>query len=421
MQTMENPEIEQLLQATKQASARLATTSDAAKTRLLEQLAWHLDQNHAEILKANALDLAALPDSDPKKDRLRIDPARLSQLAESVRQVSRLPDPCGQVLVQKTLSNGLNLTKKTVPFGVVGVIYESRPNVTIDVSALCLRSGNAVVLKGGKEARHSNEALTRVLHMALEEVHLPTDLVQLLPSDRSVVEVLFQATRWLDVLIPRGSDALIQYVRQNALVPTIETGAGVVHTYVHASARPKQAAELAWNAKTSRPSVCNALDTLLVDSAVLDDFWSLLLQKLQPSGVRIHADPASFQKIQALGYEMVYPARPEDFGKEWLDLDLSIRVVSGPEEALEHISTYSSRHSEAIVAEDPYWIERFLDEVDAAAVYVNASTRFTDGGEFGLGAEMGISTQKLHARGPFALEKLVTEKWIVRGQGQIRI
>jgi glutamate-5-semialdehyde dehydrogenase len=418
---MENPEIELLLQKTKKAAARLAVASDAEKTRLLEHIAWELEQHEAEILEANALDLDNLHDSDPKKDRLKLDPERLTQLAQSIRKVATLPDPCGQMLLQKTLPNGLLITKKSVPFGVIGVIYESRPNVTIDVSALCLRSGNAVVLKGGKEARHSNLALTSVIHQALEKMGLSTDLVRLLPAERSVVEVMFKATRWLDVLIPRGSDALIQYVRQNSLVPTIETGAGVVHTYVHASAIPDQAANIVWNAKTSRPSVCNALDTLLVDEGVDRLFWNFLSEKLRQTGVKIHADPGSYQKLRELEYPHVQPASPEDFGKEWLDLDLSIRMVSGPEEALEHISQHSSRHSEAIIAEDPVWVERFLEEVDAAAVYVNASTRFTDGGEFGLGAEIGISTQKLHARGPFALEKLVTEKWIVRGEGQVRI
>ena len=413
--------ISSLLQKTKEASAILARLDDGARSELLMEMAAVLLEKTGFVLAENQKDLDLLSDSDPKKDRLKLTESRIAGLAESLQAVSQLPDPTNRVLLERNLPNGLHIKKMAVPLGVVGIIYESRPNVTMDVSALCLRSGNAVVLKGGKEAERSNTALVQCIHEALNRKNLPNDLVLLLPSDRSVVKEMFTATRFLDVLIPRGSDQLIQFVRQNSLVPTIETGAGVVHIYVHKSADLQMAADIIINAKTSRPSVCNALDCVLADVEIASALMQKLAPRLAEFQVEVHADDRSHSALETLDYPFLLKATDEDFGKEWLDFALSIKVVEGIDEALRHIGQYSSRHSEAIIADNAEVTGRFLNEVDAAAVYVNASTRFTDGGEFGLGAEIGISTQKLHARGPFALEKLVTEKWVVRGNGQIRI
>ena len=413
--------ISSLLQKTKDASAILARLDDGARSELLMEMAVVLLEKTGFVLAENQKDLDLLSDSDPKKDRLKLTESRIAGLAESLKSVSELPDPTQRVLLERNLPNGLHIKRMAVPLGVVGIIYESRPNVTMDVSALCLRSGNAVVLKGGKEAERSNTALVQCIHEALNRKNLPAELVLLLPSDRSVVQEMFTATRFLDVLIPRGSDQLIQFVRQNSLVPTIETGAGVVHIYVHQSADLQMATDIIINAKTSRPSVCNALDCVLADAEIASGLMRKLAPRLAEFQVEVHADDISLSGLEMLDYPFLLKATEEDFGKEWLDFALSIKVVEGIDEALRHIGQYSSRHSEAIIADNAELTARFLNEVDAAAVYVNASTRFTDGGEFGLGAEIGISTQKLHARGPFALEKLVTEKWVVRGNGQIRI
>ena len=304
--------------------------------------------------------------------------------------------------------------------GVVGVIYESRPNVTIDVASLCLRSGNACVLKGGKEATFSNTCLVGLIHEILAKYGVADEAVLLLPSDRKFTEELLKATRYVDIIIPRGSDSLIQYVRQNSLIPTIETGAGVVHTYVETSADLAKAKGIIVNARVSRPSVCNSLDCAIIDEAIIEKFLPMLIEDFKKWNVEVYADKASFAVLEKIGYEKLQKAKEEDFGKEWLDYKITIKTVGGFDEALAHVQAFSSRHSEAILTQNQGFAERFLAEVDAAAVYHNASTRFTDGGQFGLGAEIGISTQKLHARGPFALEKLVTEKWVVLGDGQVR-
>lgn len=408
------------LAAVQTAAAALRRRSDPQRQALLHTLADGLTAATAPILAANQADLTRMPDGDPRKDRLLLTPARLHDLATSIRSIAQLPDPTGQRLSQRTLPNGLSVEKISVPLGVVGVIYESRPNVTVDVAALCLRTGNAVVLRGGSDAAASNAALVAVIHQALAAHDLPTSVVALLPTERELVRELLTADQYVDILIPRGSQALIDFVRREATVPTIETGAGVCHTYVAASADLDQAARIVVNAKVSRPSVCNALDTILVDAAVAADFLPRILPGLGAYAVEIFADAAAAPLLQAAGYPHWQVAQAADFGREFLDYKCSLKLVAGPEEALDHIRRYSSRHSEAIVSEDPALCERFLAEVDAAAVYANASTRFTDGGVFGLGAEIGISTQKLHARGPFALEKLVTEKWVVRGAGQVR-
>lgn len=409
-----------LLQAAQQAAAAVRRLSPATKTDLLNRLADVLTDHTAQIVAENRRDLDRMDRTDPKFDRLKLTESRVQGLADSLRDVAVLPDPAGEVLLERTIEQGLSLKKVAVPLGVVGVIYEARPNVTVDVASLCLRSGNACVLKGGKEADFSNRYLVGLIQAVLTEFDVPKAAVTLLPPDRAVVNELLTAVRYVDIIIPRGSDSLIQFVRQNSLVPTIETGAGVCHTYVEATADLTKAAAIVVNAKVSRPSVCNALDCVLVDAAVADRFLPMLTDDFGKWNVEVFADETSYGILQRAGYANLQPARPDDFGREFLDYKCAIKVVAGPDEALSHIQAYSSRHSEAIVSQDQPTIDRFLREVDAAAVYANASTRFTDGGCFGLGAEIGISTQKLHARGPFALEKLVTEKWIVVGDGQVR-
>lgn len=409
-----------LLQAAQQASAAVRRLGDAQKTALLNRLSTVLTDNTVLILAENRKDLDQMPESDPKYDRLKLTEPRLLALAQSLREVALLPDPAGAVLLEREIEPGLRLKKIAVPLGVVGVIYESRPNVTVDVAALCLRSGNACVLKGGKEADHSNRVLVGLIQQVLAEFEVPTAAVTLLPPDRAVVNELLTATRYVDILIPRGSESLIQFVRQHSLVPTIETGAGVVHIYVEQTANLEKARDIVVNAKVSRPSVCNALDCLLVDKAIADTFLPMLLAEFLKWDVEVFADEVAYHRFSVAHYPYLQRAQPTDFGREFLDYKCAIKVVSGLDEALAHIQTYSSRHSEAILSQNQPLIDRFLNEVDAAAVYANASTRFTDGGMFGLGAEIGISTQKLHARGPFALEKLVTEKWVVVGHGQIR-
>ncbi len=409
-----------LLQKTQQAAATVRQLSDAQRSKLLNNLASLVEQSQALIMSENQKDLDLMDKADAKYDRLLLTESRIQSLADSLREVALLPDPTGEILVEKNLANGLNIKKIAVPMGVVGVIYESRPNVTIDVASLCLRSGNACVLKGGKEAHFSNQCLVSLIHRALNEFGIANEAVLLLPTDRKFTEELLKATRFVDIIIPRGSDALIQFVRQNSLIPTIETGAGVVHIFVEKSADLVKAKEIIVNARVSRPSVCNSLDCAVIDEAIIDDFLPMLVEDFKKWNVEIYADEPSYAVFDKIGYKKLHKANAEDFGKEWLDYKISIKTVKNIDEALLHIQAFSSRHSEAILTENKAFAERFLAEVDAAAVYHNASTRFTDGGVFGLGAEIGISTQKLHARGPFALEKLVTEKWVILGNGQVR-
>lgn len=409
-----------LLEQTHLAAGAVRRLSDASKQALLLHLADLIGTQQDAILQANQKDLDRMDDADPKKDRLLLNPARLQAIAESIREVAALPCPAGQVLSERTLPNGILLRKIAVPLGVVGIIYESRPNVTLDVSALCLRSGNAVALRGSSDAWHSNQALVHVIQQALATFHIPEAAVTLLPTDRALVLELLRATRYVDMIIPRGSESLIQFVRQHALVPTIETGAGVCHTYIHRAADLEKARNIVVNAKVSRPSVCNALDTILLDQEIAERFLPMLKPDFEHWQVEVFADITSFPILQKAGFYRLQVAQTADFGREFLDYKCSVRVVADLAEALEHIRQFSSRHSEAIVSEDETVCQYFMETVDAAAVYANASTRFTDGGEFGLGAEIGISTQKLHARGPFALEKLVTEKWMAYGNGQVR-
>ncbi|MDE2393088.1 MAG: glutamate-5-semialdehyde dehydrogenase [Cytophagales bacterium] len=407
-------------QRTRFAASSLAMANGESRNGVLARIAELIRVNSSEILRENQQDVDQMAIDHPMRDRLLLTQDRLDALASSVLSVMQLPDPTGQVLSKKTLPNGLDLSKITVPLGVVGVIFESRPNVTIDVAALCIRSGNAVVLRGGSDAFHTNTILVKLIHQALAQNGFSTDLVYLMPTDRAHVTTLLTAVRYIDVIIPRGSEALIQRVRKESLVPTIETGAGVCHTYVAASADLSMAVAIVVNAKVSRPSVCNSLDTIIVHQSIAAEFLPLVAESLKTYSVKIYADVVALTALEKVGYPYLEKAVESDFGREFLDFACSIKVVQDLPEAIEHISTYSSRHSEAIVSSDEKEAQFFLSTVDAAAVYWNASTRFTDGGEFGLGAEIGISTQKLHARGPFALEKLVTEKWIGIGQGQIR-
>ncbi|GAB4029388.1 glutamate-5-semialdehyde dehydrogenase [Spirosoma gilvum] len=409
-----------LLQSAQQAAAAVRRLSPDQKTALLNRLADVLAAHTADIVAENQKDLDRMSATDPKYDRLKLTEARIADLSKSLREVAVLPDPAGEVILERTIEQGLQLKKIAVPLGVVGVIYEARPNVTVDVASLCLRSGNACVLKGGKEADFSNRYLVGLIQGVLVEFNVPKAAVTLLPPDRAVVNELLTATRYVDIIIPRGSDSLIQFVRKNSLVPTIETGAGVCHAYVEATADLDKAVAIVVNARVSRPSVCNSLDCVLVDEQIAERFLPMLTDDFNKWNVEVFADETAYAIFEKAGYTNLQHAQSEDFGREFLDYKCAVKVVNGLDEALSHIQAYSSRHSEAILSQNQPLIDQFLREVDAAAVYANASTRFTDGGVFGLGAEIGISTQKLHARGPFALEKLVTEKWIVVGDGQVR-
>ncbi|OLY92760.1 glutamate-5-semialdehyde dehydrogenase [Cnuella takakiae] len=407
-----------LLQKTHKAASSLRASTDAQLRKTLLSMADLLEADSKAILKANQSDVARQEPNDPRTDRLLLNEQRIGSIANAMRQISKLPNPGGKLLEKRKLPNGLLLQKIAVPLGVVGAIYESRPNVTFDIAALCIRSGNACVLKGSSEAEATNKAAIKIIKAALKENGINPDCVTLLPAARETVAELFTATRYVDVLIPRGSDGLIQYVRKNSLVPVIETGAGVCHIYVESEADLKKALRIVVNAKTSRPSVCNAVDAILVDEAIAADFLPSLAAAFLPFEVAVFAAPKAARQLK--GYPFLQEARPEDFGREFLSLQCAIKTVKNLDEALAHISAFSTRHSEAIISRNKAQCKRFVQEVDAAAVYTNASTRFTDGEEFGLGAEIGISTQKLHARGPFALEKLVTEKWVIEGNGQIR-
>lgn len=402
-------------------AARSLASINAEQTRaLLKALSKALLVESDKILEANARDLSQMPSEDPRYDRLKLTPDRLEGMAHDLISVSNLESPIGELLEKRTLSNGLKLEKKRVPLGVIGVIYESRPNVTVDVFALCLRSGNACVLKGGSDAKNSNAELVRIIRNVLLEHGLNPDIIQLLPADRQAASELMCAVGYVDVLIPRGSQHLIASVRDQAKIPVIETGAGIVHTYFDESADLEMGQAVVCNAKTRRVSVCNALDCLIMHKSRLSDLPVLVLP-LAKQQVELFADRLAFEKLNGLyPKELLNPASEEDFGTEFLSLKLAIKTVDNLDQALDHIYQYSSKHSEAILAQDETVINRFLDEVDAAAVYVNTSTAFTDGAQFGLGAEIGISTQKLHARGPMALKELTSYKWIIKGDGQVR-
>ena len=406
--------------AAKNAARVLSVAGTARKNKALEAIAAAILERQGEILAANAADLEAGKAAGLRPallDRLALDEGRIAGIVEGVRQVAALPDPIGEVTKMSTRPNGLVIGKRRVPLGVIGIIYEARPNVTVDAAALCLKSGNTVILRGGKEAFRSNQAFVSVMRDALEGAGLPRDCVALvMDTSRESANELMGLTEYLDVLIPRGGAGLIRSVVESAKVPVIETGVGVCHVYVHEGADLDMAARIIHNAKTSRPSVCNAAECLLVDRGVARDFLPMAWQLLQTKNVELRGCP----ETQAILGDFVKPASEDDWDTEFGDYILAVKVVGGFDEAVDFIAEHGTGHSEAIVTNDYMAAQRFLDVVDAAAVYVNASTRFTDGFEFGLGAEIGISTQKMHARGPMGLEELTSSKFVVYGTGQIR-
>ncbi len=417
--TLTAPSLEHRLEAARAASLRLATATGAAKDAGLHAIADAVLGGADRILPANELDLANARENGLNaalQDRLRLDEDRLAGLAAAVRKIAALTDPVGEVVRGATLPNGLKLSQVRVPFGVVGAIYEARPNVTIDIAALALKSGNAVVLRGGSAAENSNRVLVELLQEALASAGLPADAVQTVdPFGRDGATRLMHARGLVDVLVPRGSAGLIETVVRESTVPVIETGAGVVHMLLDASADEAMAIDLVLNSKTQRVSVCNALETLLVHADAAERLVPPVLGALRAAGVTLHAD----ERTRALFADAV-AATEDDWRAEYYSMDLAVAIVDDLDAALDHIRRYSTHHTESIVTEDVRSAERFLAEVDSAVVMVNASTRFTDGGEFGFGAEVGISTQKLHARGPMGLPELTSTKWLVRGSGQVR-
>jgi glutamate-5-semialdehyde dehydrogenase len=410
--------------AAKAASKKLAYLSTAVKNRALLAIADELVAREKVILAANRLDYnegekAGM--STVLLDRLLLNTERIKGIAADVRAVAVLPDPVGETFEMRTLPNGLQVGKKRVPLGVIGAVYESRPNVTVDISVLCLKSGNAVMLRGGKEAVHSNSALAKIIQDAAYRAGVPEGAVQFIEStDRALVGQMLKMRDYIDLVIPRGGADLISYVARNAAMPVVTGGIGVCHTYVDKSANLEKAADIVYNAKVQRPTVCNALDAVLVHAEAAKSFLPMVAQQLGRAKVELRCDKRALKILKPLGSINAVPASEKDWGKEFLALVAAVKVVDSLEEALEHIERYGSGHSEAIVTEDYSAAMKFLDEVDAACVYVNASTRFTDGGQFGLGAEVGISTQKFHARGPMGLKELTTYKWIVLGSGQVR-
>lgn len=416
-----NP-LESLGKAAKDASRAMAGLSAAAKNDLLLTLADALESRADGILQANRLDLeAAAGMSESLRDRLALNEERLAAIAEDVRAVRALPDPVGEVLDGRLLDSGLSLMRRRVPLGVVAAIYEARPNVTVDVTALCLKTGNAVILRGGKETVHSNAALVKVIQSALEDSGLPPAAVQAIVStDRALVTALLHLDAYVDMLIPRGGAGLHRRCREESRIPVITGGIGVCHIVVGKSANLDKALDVVENAKIQRPSACNAVETLLVHEDVAAAFLPRLAERLQRFNAVLHADERALPFFGTTPAGTIVPVNPGDYDKEWLTRDLNVRVAGSLSEALEHIRRHGTAHSEAILTEDMAEADRFVREVDAAAVFVNASTRFTDGGQFGLGAEVAISTQKLHARGPMGLDALTTYKWIGTGDYVIR-
>ena len=412
--------IEKLLRETAVAAKQLVALPDEQVVKILRQVADALDAHLAEVLAANAEDLQRMDPANPKYDRLKLTADRVAAIANDMRNVASLPSPLGRVLQETVRPNGMVIKKISVPFGVIGVIYEARPNVTFDVFSLCFRSGNACVLKGGSDADSSNRALVKIIRSVLMEQGVDPAVCTLLPPEREATEELLNAVGWVDLIIPRGSGALIRFVRDHARVPVIETGAGICHTYFDQAGDVEKGRAIINNAKTRRVSVCNALDCLIIHRSRLADLPALC-ERLADHKVRIYADEEAFASLAGhYPEELLEQATAESYGTEFLDYKMSIRTVDSLEEALAHIARYSSKHSESIVSEDANAIRQFQRCVDAACVYANVSTAFTDGAQFGFGAEIGISTQKLHARGPMALPELTTYKYIIEGSGQIR-
>ena len=404
---------------TKDASRALAVLDDAKRNSVLLRLADAIVERSASILEAYAVDLAAMDRSNPLYDRLMLTEDRLKGIASDMRQVASLPSPLGRILVERTLPNGLKLRTVSVPFGVIGVIYEARPNVTFDVFSLCFKSGNACLLKGGRDADASNRAAVVLIKEILAEEGVDSDTVNLMPATHEAAGEMLEAVGYVDLVIPHGGRRLIDFVRDNAKVPCIETGAGVVNTYFDAFGDLEKGIRIVTNAKTRRVSVCNALDCLIVHSSRLGDLPALLEQ--MSGRVTLYADPKAFDALSGkYPQERLQPAEPSSFGTEYMDYKMAVKTVDSLDEALEHIRRYGSGHSESIVTESVENVRKFQAMVDAACVYVNAPTSFTDGAQFGLGAEIGISTQKLGARGPMGLEEITSYKWLIEGNGQTR-
>ncbi|MCD8262407.1 MAG: glutamate-5-semialdehyde dehydrogenase [Bacteroides sp.] len=415
---MEN--YDSLFKSVRRAAYKLALVPDEKINQILLALADAAVENCSSILEENGKDLERMDQSDPKYDRLLLTEARIRDIAADIRNVASLPSPLGRVLSRTARPNGIELTKLSVPFGVIGIIYEARPNVSFDVFSLCLKSGNACVLKGGSDAEYSNRAIVKVIHSVLEKFDMNLYTVELLPAGREATGVLLNAVDQVDLIIPRGSSGLINYVRENAKVPVIETGAGVCHTYFDEFGDVEKGAAIVNNAKTRRVSVCNALDCLIIHSSRLEDLPEIC-SKMEKSHVLIYADAPAYKALKGeYPAALLEPVGPDSYGTEFFSYRMAVKTVDSIEEAMEHIMQYSSKHSECIVTESQEHAELFTKAVDAACIYTNVSTAFTDGAQFGLGAEIGISTQKLHARGPMALEELTSYKWIIKGDGQIR-
>ena len=402
------------------ASRSLNLFSDERKNRFLLTLADEIDNNCAQILKANAYDLARMDPENQLYDRLQLTPERVYSIAEDVRNVAKLPSPLGRILMKTIRPNGMTITKISVPFGVVGVIYEARPNVSFDVFSLCFKSGNACILKGGSDAHNSNLAIVKLIKKTLINSEMDENIVTLLAAGREAASELMNATGYVDVIIPRGGKGLIDFVRQNSQVPVIETGAGVCHTYFDEYGDTEKGKNIVFNAKTRRVSVCNALDCLIIHKKRLNDLAEIC-QKSAEKNVIIYADEPAFGKLAGKYPDnLLKKADEHSYGTEFLDYKMAVKTVENIAEAIEHIAQYSSRHSECMITEDEANMQLFTAQVDAACVYTNVSTAFTDGAQFGLGAEIGISTQKLHARGPMGLEELCSYKWLIEGDGQVR-
>lgn len=412
--------VNEILREVRDASRQLALLTEEKKNSVLCDVAAALRMQQQQLLSANAGDLSRMDAVNPKYDRLLLTEKRLEAMAVDIEKVAGLPSPLGKVREERVLPNGLHISRVSVPLGVIGVIYEARPNVTADVFSLCFKSGSACVLKGGSEAAESNAAIVGIIHEVLERHELSKRFCVLLDNDRAHTHELLTADKYVNVLIPRGSAALIEFVRKNATVPVIETGAGICHTYFDERGDIEKGKRIIFNAKTRRVSVCNALDCLVVHAARLHDLPELCAP-LAEKKVLIYADERARAALHGkYPSSLLSPAEPEHFGTEFLDYKMAVKTVDSFEEALSHIYTYSSKHSECIITEDSDTAERFIRSVDAACVYSNAATSFTDGAQFGLGAEIGISTQKLHARGPMGLEEITSYKWVIRGNGQIR-
>ncbi|NJB83049.1 glutamate-5-semialdehyde dehydrogenase [Wenyingzhuangia aestuarii] len=401
------------------ASRSLIELSNDTINKILVEVASKAVANTPAILEANQKDLDRMNIDDPKYDRLLLDPERIRGIAGDIKNVANLDSPVGKVMENKVLENGLDISKIRVPIGVIGVIYEARPNVSFDVFSLCFKTKNACILKGGSDAEFSNIAIVNIIKEVLEAHNVDTNVVTLLPADRSATTEMLNAVEYVDIIIPRGSQGLINYVRENAKVPVIETGAGIVHTYFDKDGDLAKGTAIIANAKTRRVSVCNALDCLLIHESQLENL-NQLTSELATKNTVVYADEKAFKQLTSYPKELLNKADDSHFGTEFLANKMAIKTVATMDEALDHIAKYSSKHSEAIISENADTIAKYLNVVDAAAVYANASTAYTDGAQFGLGAEIGISTQKLHARGPMALEEITSYKWVVKGNGQTR-